>query len=65
MSEPIETKPAFIIGWEAGASSVTGILLDLIAELRDWDSYYCKAAAADFADRAEARLREIGGRDDE
>ena len=37
------------------------ILLDPIADLRDWDSYYCKAAAADFADRAEARLREVQG----
>ena len=37
------------------------ILTDLIAELRDWDSYYCKAAAADIADRAEARLREVQG----
>lgn len=35
------------------------ILTDLIAELRDWDSYYCKAAAADIADRAEARLRKV------
>ena len=35
------------------------ILLDPIADLLDWDSYYCKAAAADFADRAEARLRTL------
>ena len=35
------------------------VLRDLIAELRDWDSYYCKAAAADIADRAEARLKEL------
>ena len=35
MSEPIELKPAWILGWEAGASTVTGILTDLIAELRE------------------------------
>ena len=43
------------------AHPAVAILTDLIAELRDWDSYYCKAAAADIADRAEARLREVQG----
>ena len=43
------------------AAELKRVLLDLIAELRDWDSYYCKAAAADIADRAEARLREVCG----
>ena len=51
-------------GYSAGVQLATQyerILTDLIAELRDWDSYYCKAAAADIADRAEARLREVQG----
>lgn len=40
MSEPVEAKPAWILGWEAGASTVTGILTDLIAELKDQVHYY-------------------------
>jgi len=34
MSEPIEAKTAWVLGWEAGASTVTGILTELITELR-------------------------------
>lgn len=47
--------------WPTDLPPERAILTDLIAELRDWDSYYCKAAAADIADRAEARLREVQG----
>jgi len=43
------------------ATQYERILTDLIAELRTWDSYYCKALAADLADRAEARLKEVQG----
>ena len=66
MSEPIELKPAWILGWEAGASTVTGILTDLIAELRRTTKGYLSPRAyaitveqqREMADAAEAQLRE-------
>ena len=42
MSEPIEAKTAWVLGWEAGASTVTDILTELIAELRGYhDQVVC------------------------
>jgi hypothetical protein len=61
MSEPIELKPAWILGWEAGASTVTGILTDLIAELRACPVLPTTREDLEplrnMADRAEARLK--------
>lgn len=63
MSEPIEVKPAWIVGWEAGASTVIGILTDLIAELRACPVLPTTREDLEplrnMADRAEARLREV------
>lgn len=64
MSEPVEAKPAWILGWEAGASSVAAILTDLIAELREvFDTHplapSLTASVRACMDAAETRLQGV------
>ena len=46
--------------WEHYSENVEAILTDLIAELRDHAVYLSSEPLAELADRAEARLREVG-----
>lgn len=67
-------KPAWVIGWEAGASTVTGILTDLITELwgmaensdhlTEWIGPSLERAerqlgALDLADRSRRALQDV------